>query len=177
MNIVHLGLIARLFPDARILLALRDPRDVCLSCYLQTFEMNPAMSQFLDLEDTARFYASVMGLWLHYKRTLRLNCLETRYEDVVDNLETAARRLLNFIGLGWDPAVLEFYEAARQRRVYTPSYQAVTQPVYRGSAGKWQHTQPNWLPRYRLLNPLCMNSVTDGVLAQDSGCSADTTRT
>ena len=153
LNIVHLGLIARLFPDARILVALRDPRDACLSCYMQTFEMNPAMSQFLDLEDTARFYASVMGLWLHYKGTLRLDCLETRYEDVVDNLETAARRLLEFIGLSWDPAVLEFYAAARQRRVYTPSYQAVTQPVYRGSAGKWQRYETQLAPMLSILEP------------------------
>ena len=153
LNIVHLGLIARLFPDARILLALRDPRDVCLSCYMQTFEMNPAMSQFLDLEDTARFYASVMGLWLHYKGTLTLDCLESRYEDVVDNVETAARRLLDFIRLSWDPAVLEFYEAARRRRVYTPSYQAVTQPVYRGSAGKWQRYATELAPVLPILEP------------------------
>jgi Flp pilus assembly protein TadD len=154
LNIVHLGLIARLFPEARVLVALRDPRDVCLSCYMQTFEMNPAMSQFLDLEDTVRFYNSVMGLWLRYRETLELTYLETRYEDIVDNLEQSARRLLTFLDLDWDPGVLNFYRAARQRRVYTPSYQAVTQPVYRHSAGKWKTFEQQLAPVLPLLDPL-----------------------
>jgi Flp pilus assembly protein TadD len=153
LNIVHLGLVARLFPDARILVALRDPRDVCLSCYMQTFEMNPAMAQFLDLQDTAGFYGSVMNLWLHYRRTLKLNCLETRYEDIVDDLETSSRRLLDFIGLDWNPAVLEFFAAARQRRVYTPSYHAVTQPVYRRSTGKWKAYATQLAPALPILEP------------------------
>jgi len=138
LNIVHLGLIARLFPEARILLALRDPRDVCLSCYMQTFEMNPAMAQFLSLEDTAQFYRTVMKLLLHYRDTLGIPMLTTRYEDIVDELETAARRMLDYLGLGWTPAVLEYHRAAQARRVYTPSYQAVTQPIYRGAKGKWK---------------------------------------
>ncbi len=153
LNIVHLGLIIRLFPDARILTALRDPRDVCLSCYMQTFEMNPAMAQFLDLEDTARFYTSVMDLWLHYRRTLELNYLETRYEDIVADLEKSARRLLDFIGLDWDPAVLEFFAAARRRRVYTPSYHAVTQPVYQRSVGKWKTYETELAPVLPILEP------------------------
>jgi tetratricopeptide (TPR) repeat protein len=154
LNIIHLGLIARLFPAARVLVALRDPRDVCLSCYLQSFEMNPAMSQFLDLEDTARFYNSVMNLWLNYRNKLELSYLETRYEDIVDNLEQSARRLLAFLDLDWDAGVLDFYKAARQRRVYTPSYQAVTQPVYRRSVGKWEAYQKQLAPVLPLLEPL-----------------------
>jgi Flp pilus assembly protein TadD len=138
LNIVHLGVIARLFPQAPILLALRDPRDVCLSCYMQTFEMNPAMAQFLDLEDTAKFYRTVMRLLLHYRDTLGITMLTTRYEDIVADLEGSARRMLEFLRLPWDPAVLEYHRSAQTRRVYTPSYQAVTQPIYQRASGKWK---------------------------------------
>jgi len=153
LNIVHLGLISRLFPAAKLLLALRDPRDVCLSCYLQTFEVNPAMAQFLTLEDTARFYQCVMGLYLHYRDTLGVELLVTRYEAIVDDLENAARRMLAFIGLAWDRDVLVYHEKAKSRRVYTPSYQAVTQPIYREARGKWRAYAAQLQPILSLLEP------------------------
>ena len=154
LNIVHLGLISRLFPQAKILLALRDPRDVCLSCYMQSFEMNPAMAQFLDLEDTAKFYQTVMGLLLHYRDTVGIDMLTTRYEDIVDDLEGTARRMLDYLGLEWDSAVLQYHHAAQTRRVYTPSYQAVTQPIYRRAKGKWKAYAAQLQPVLPLLDDL-----------------------
>jgi Flp pilus assembly protein TadD len=154
LNIVHLGLIAQLFPEGRILLALRDPRDVCLSCYLQSFEMNPAMAQFLSLDDTAAFYRTVMVLLRHYRDTLGINMLTTRYEDIVDDLEGAARRMLDYLGLAWNPAVLQYYRAAQTRRVYTPSYQAVTQPIYPGAKGKWKGYAAQLAPILPMLEEL-----------------------
>jgi Flp pilus assembly protein TadD len=154
LNIVHLGLIAQLFPEGRILLALRDPRDVCLSCYLQSFEMNPAMAQFLSLNDTAAFYRTVMNLLLHYRDTLGIGMLTTRYEDIVDDLEGAARRILDYLGLAWNPAVLQYYRAAQTRRVYTPSYQAVTRPIYPGAKGKWKGYAAQLAPILPMLEEL-----------------------
>ena len=154
LNIVHLGLIAQLFPEGRILLALRDPRDVCLSCYLQSFEMNPAMAQFLSLNDTAAFYRTVMNLLLHYRDTLGIGMLTTRYEDIVDDLEGAARRILDYLGLAWNPAVLQYYRAAQTRRVYTPSYQAVTRPIYPGAKGKWKGNAAQLAPILPMLEEL-----------------------
>ena len=139
LNIVHLGFIARVFPEARILVALRDPRDVCLSCFTQTFNLNQAMRQYLDINDTAKFYACVMGLWLHYRDVLNIHMLETRYEDIVDDLEVAAKRILEFIGVAWHDDVLSFYDSAKKRQVFTPSYQGVTQPIYRGAINKWRN--------------------------------------
>lgn len=139
LNIIHLGFIARVFPEARVLVALRDPRDVCLSCYTQTFNDNQAMRQFLDIDDTARFYACVMGLWLYYKKLLDIEVLETRYEDIVDNLELAAKRILAFIGVDWCDDVMNFHDSAKKRQVFTPSYQSVTQPIYRGAINKWKN--------------------------------------
>jgi len=80
-----------------------------------------------------------MNLWLHYKDILKFDFLETRYEDIVDDLEGSARRLLEFVDLDWDESVLQFYQSARSRQVHTPSYQGVTQPIYRGSIAKWKH--------------------------------------
>ncbi len=154
LNSIHLGLIARLFPDARILLVLRDPRDACLSCYMQTFEMNPAMAQFLGLEDTAKFYQTVMGLLLYYRDTLGIDMLTTRYEDIVDDLEGAARRMLAYLGLGWNPAVLQYHRSAQTRRLYTPSYQAVTQPIYRRAKSRWKTYAAQLQPVLPLLEPL-----------------------
>ncbi|MFQ5645103.1 MAG: sulfotransferase, partial [Thiogranum sp.] len=139
LNIIHLGFIARIFPEARILVALRDPRDVCLSCYMQTFQINPAMAQFLDLEDTGRFYSCVMGPWQHYRTIENLPALETRYEDIVDDLKGSAQRLLDFCNLEWNEKVLDFHARARQRFVRTPSYQAIARPVYHTSVGKWRN--------------------------------------
>ena len=139
LNIIHLGFIARVFPEARILVALRDPRDVCLSCFTQTFSYNQAMRQYLDIEDTAQFYSTIMTLWFHYKEVLDINVIETRYEDIVDDLEAAARRILKFVGVEWNAEVMNFYNSAKKRHVFTPSYQGVTQPIYRGAIGKWKN--------------------------------------
>ena len=153
LNIVHLGFIARIFPEARILVAMRDPRDVCLSCYMQAFRVNPAMAQFMDLEDTGRFYACVMGSWQYYRTIEGLSALETRYEDVVDDLEGSARQLLDFCDLEWSGKVLDFHNRAKHRFVRTPSYHAVASPVYRSSIGKWRNYADELHPLMKWIEP------------------------
>jgi hypothetical protein len=112
------------------------------------------MAQFLNLEDTAKFYRTVMGLLLYYRDTLGIDMLTTRYEDIVDDLEGAARRMLAYLGLGWDPAVLQYHRAAQTRRLYTPSYQAVTQPIYRRAKSRWKTYAAQLQPVLPLLEPL-----------------------
>ena len=92
LNTILLGLIYRLFPDAKIIFALRDPRDVVLSCFQQRFGMNAAMFQFLKLETTAAYYDQVMKLADLYRARLPLNLHIIRYEDLVGDMQ---RRLLN----------------------------------------------------------------------------------
>ncbi|HYN37822.1 MAG TPA: sulfotransferase, partial [Rhodospirillales bacterium] len=84
LNTIDAGLIHRLFPDARILLALRQPCDVVLSGFMQAMQPNAAMVLFDSLGSTARFYAAVMGLWRRYRQVLPLTVLSVRYEDLVD---------------------------------------------------------------------------------------------
>jgi tetratricopeptide (TPR) repeat protein len=153
LNIVDLGFIHRLFPDAKIIVALRDPRDVCLSCYMQSFDLNQAMVNFLDLGSTTRLYAAVMDLWHHYRALPGLDAFVYRYEDLIDDVETTARRLLEFLGEPWDPAVLSYHETARKQYANTPSYQNVTLPIYRKAIGRWRSYAEQLAPHLGVLRP------------------------
>ena len=138
LNIVDIALADALFPEARVLLALRDPRDACLSCFQQWFELNTAMVHLLDPDDTVRFYTQVMGGWLDARPHLRLPVLPVRYEDTTADLEAQARRMLEFLGLPWDPGVLAGHERVAGRAVSTPSYAAVSEPVHRRAVARWR---------------------------------------
>lgn len=138
LNIVHLGLIERLFPGAHVLVILRDPRDVCLSAFQQDFAPNEAMVHLSTLESTAAIYEKVMGLYLAQRSRLSVASMEVRYEDLVRELEESVRRILSFLGLPFDPAVLRYHEKAKNRHISTPSYEAVTEPVHTASIGRWK---------------------------------------
>ncbi len=138
LNLVDLGYANLLFPEARVLVALRDPRDVCLSCFMQRFRLDDSMINFCSLERTAETYAAVMGLWLAYRDSLTLAWREFRYEDLVEDFETVVRGLLAFVGLDWHEAVAGYREQAERRSVATPSYRQVTREIYRESVGRWR---------------------------------------
>jgi len=139
LNLVDLGLVRRLFPEARVIQVVRDPRDACLSCYMQSFQPNQAMVPFLDLARTARLCRQVMELADHYRSVLGLPWLVVRYEAVVGTPEDTARGLLSFLGLDWDGRVMRHHEAARTRYANTPSYQDVTSPLYKRAIGRWHN--------------------------------------
>jgi Flp pilus assembly protein TadD len=153
LNLIHLGMVRRVFPEAKVIVALRDPRDVCLSCFEQDFSINPGMVHCLDLRDTANLYAKTMSLWQSYERTLKLDALSYRYEDLVDDVEGTARTLFRFIGEPWDKSVLSFHEHAAKKQIRTPSYEAVTKPVYRSATGRWRNYATNMAPVLATLAP------------------------
>ncbi|MBT7951580.1 MAG: tetratricopeptide repeat protein [Gammaproteobacteria bacterium] len=147
LNIVHVGLICRLFPNSKIILALRHPADVCLSNFMQHYKINAAMKNFFTLEDTATLYDSVMGLWQKYVDLLPLNYLEFKYELLVDNAEQEVKHLLNFLGAEWDPSLLDYTNHAKKRgAINTPSYSQVTQPIYQNAKYRWQRYEKDLLP-------------------------------
>jgi tetratricopeptide (TPR) repeat protein len=139
MNIAHLGLINCLFPEARVVVALRDPRDVCLSCFMQRFSLSGATVNFLDLDKTVETYRDVMGLWLHYRDVIGLPWMELRYESVVKDLEGQLRSLTAFIGVAWHDDVFSFRQSPGQPAATTPSYRQVTRDIYGTSVGRWRH--------------------------------------
>ncbi|MBL8532068.1 MAG: sulfotransferase [Hyphomonadaceae bacterium] len=152
LNIIFLPLIARVFPGAKIIVALRDPRDVILSCYQQRFGMNPAMAQLLELETAARYYDAVMGHYLSCRERLGLALHEVRYEDVVADLEGAARKLAQFLSLRFEPAMLDFTATAKKRDIGTPSARQVIEPLYTRSIGRWRGYAQHLAPALPVLN-------------------------
>jgi tetratricopeptide (TPR) repeat protein len=138
----------RIFPEARLLVALRDPRDVVLSCFmLPHYPLQTGNVTFLELESTVRTYTRIMGIWQTLKPLIKNPYLEVRYEDMVADLESVARKTLDFLGVPWDAHVLDFHEHARQKRVSSPTYADVTQPVYKRAQGRWRKYE-NYLAPY-----------------------------
>jgi len=139
LNTLRGPLIARLFPEAPIIFALRHPCDAVLSCFMQNFHVNKAMASFLTLENSARFYDAAMSYWMQCRERLPLNVHEVRYEDLVDDREAALRGVVAFLGLPWEDAVLQHENTALSRGyIRTPSYAQVTEGIYRRASGRWE---------------------------------------
>ncbi len=133
---VRLPLIARLFPQARVVLMRRDPRDVVLSCFRTNFAPNAAVLEFTSLERTARHYAATMQLIDHSLDTLPLTVHETRYEALVADFDRVSRDLCAFLDIPWIPALRDFADTAARRGVSTASVTQVRKGLYNGS-GQW----------------------------------------
>ena len=145
--------VARIFPEARFLVAIRDPRDVCLSCFMQPLPLNPVSSAYLSLETTVAQYTSVMGFWRTILPRLRNVWMEIRYEDSVASLETVSRRVLAFLEVPWNEEVLRFHEHARSQPLRSPSYADVTKPIFKTAVGRWRNYQKYLEPWLTKLDP------------------------
>ena len=111
----------RIFPETKFIIALRDPRDVVLSRFMIPQPLVPQTTPFLSLEGTVEEYAVLMNIWQTIAPLLPNPHLEVRYEDMVDDLESVARKTLEFLGVPWDARVLGFDEHARQKMVRSPT--------------------------------------------------------
>jgi tetratricopeptide (TPR) repeat protein len=136
---LFIPVMVRLFPECKLLIALRDPRDVVLSCYLRYLPLNPVSVSFLTVERTAKRYTLDMLAWLKYRAQLVTPWAEFRYEDTVADLPAAARKALDLLGLPWDDRVLAYRERLRLKPVLSPTYEAVTKPVYATAIGRWRN--------------------------------------
>jgi Flp pilus assembly protein TadD len=153
LNTLFLPMLMRLFPAARCIFALRDPRDVVLSCFMQTFTLNEAMRHFLTLEETADLYAAVMGVGRRTCAEVPERIHQVRYEGLVGDTAGEARRLLTFLGLPWEPAVLDFQATAKRRRINTPSYHQVARPIYGDARERWRRYAKELEPAMKKLEP------------------------
>jgi thioredoxin-like negative regulator of GroEL len=143
----------RLFPEARLLIALRDPRDVVLSCFMQYLPLNNNSVCYLTLERAARRYAHDMGNWRRLREIIGSPWLEVRYEDCVADLEKQARRALGFLELPWDPEVLQYRERLKAKAVSSPTYEAVSKPLYTSAIGRWRNYEKYFGPSLEILRP------------------------
>jgi tetratricopeptide (TPR) repeat protein len=154
LQIMDLALICKVFPNTKIIYAMRHPCDSVLSCFMQSFSLNHAMAHFTSLEESAQFYAEVMNLFLHYKKVLPLPMHEYRYERMVEDFEGETRAVLDFLGLEWSGDINRYAEKAREKgRISTPSYSQVVQPIYKTSRGRWQKYRKYMEPVLPILEP------------------------
>jgi tetratricopeptide (TPR) repeat protein len=132
-NFRYAGLIHLALPNARIIHACRDPIDTCLSCFSILFVGDQPYTY--NLEELGRYYAGYRTLMEHWRKVLPPGVmLDVQYEDMVDDVETQARRIVAHCGLEWEDSCLAFHET--QRPVQTASAFQVRQPIYRGSVGR-----------------------------------------
>jgi tetratricopeptide (TPR) repeat protein len=135
LNFHYIGLIHLALPHARIIHTRRDPIDTCLSCFSTLFTANQPFSY--DLAELGRYYRAYEALMQHWRNVLPNGVmLEVQYEQVVDDLEGQARRLVAHCGLDWDDACLAFHKT--QRPVWTASVTQVRQPIYKSAVGRWR---------------------------------------
>lgn len=145
LNMLRLPLIARLFPHAKIVLALRDPRDVVLSNYMQMFRAPGYVAMCATLESTARGYDRAFAFWQHHAELFQPDLLSVRHEDLVEDAQAHARRLCEFLQIDWAERMVAFHEHAAERGyIRTPSYHQVVEPMNRKGVGRWQRYQ-SWL--------------------------------
>lgn len=142
-NLFQLGVIATLFPGARVIFCRRDPRDLCLSCYFQKFAAGQLLFSY-DLADCAKRLIETERLAAHWARVLPLRRHEIRYEDIIADLEGESRRFIDFLGLAWEPGCLDFHRT--KRVVATASAWQVRQPLYDRSIGRWRNYRRHLKP-------------------------------
>ncbi len=154
LNTVYLPLALRLFPRAKVILSVRHPCDCCLSCFMQPIRLNPAMASFTSIDGATALYVRVMAIWQRVAAELTPDCVQVRYEDLIGDVEGTARRVLEFLELEWDEAVLDHTGHARTRGVIrTPSFRQVSEPIYTRSRGRWESYRPQMEPYLERLRP------------------------
>ena len=153
LNMVHLPFIRRVFPDAKIIVALRDPRDCCLSTLMQRFKPDEAMVHFHHLASSANIYSQVMRIWLHARHWPGLQHFTLRYESLVTEPESLLRALCQFLELDWEPALLNHQRSAHGKRISTPSHQDVATPIFTRAVRRWEGYQSEMAPILPILQP------------------------
>ncbi|MFW5969689.1 MAG: tetratricopeptide repeat-containing sulfotransferase family protein [Halofilum sp. (in: g-proteobacteria)] len=145
----HLDVLPKVFPDARVIIALRHPYDAALSSYMQDFRLNPATVHFLDIGSTATLCARLLTMMRLFEEACPGQAIRVRYEDLVTDFQGEITRVLEGIGLGWHDDVAGYAARANATgMVTTPSYEQVTKGLYRSSIGRWRRYAA-WLDPFR----------------------------
>jgi tetratricopeptide (TPR) repeat protein len=153
LNTLKLPLIARLFPDAKILFACRDPRDIVLSCFRHRFKMNAPIYELLSIESAARYYDAVMRLVICLNGVLTLDTCLVRHEDLVTEFAREMKRICTFLGLDWVPAMGAFAVRTKDRAVLTPSTAQLVRGLNTEGLGQWRRYRPQLAPVLPMLEP------------------------
>jgi len=140
LNLVKIKKINEIFPQAKFIVSIRHPLDCILSCYMQNFQLNSSMINFLDLERTAIVYDKVMYIWKQNQNELKKISHIIKYENLIQNFNTEIEKLLIFLSLKNENIENNYRnEVLKRERVRTPSYNQITQPIYKSSINKWHN--------------------------------------
>ena len=154
LSMIRIPLIHRLFPDAKIILAMRHPCDVVLSCFMQNFKPTEAMASFLDLPNAARTYDRIFQYWESCRAVFPVEVQMLRYEAMVADAGAAVRPLFDFLGLDWEEGALDHQKTAAARGyIRTPSYAQVMEPIYASASGRWKRYEPQMREILPILQP------------------------
>ncbi|MFL6591596.1 MAG: sulfotransferase [Luteimonas sp.] len=155
LNLLRLPMIHRLFPNAKIILALRHPCDVILSCYMQNFRSPAFMLLCSSLPRLGRSYSNSMQSWIHHQELLGPDVLTLRYEDTVSDFPAQVDRIADFLDIEERRHLEDFSaHAARKGYISTPSYSQVIEPVNTKAVGRW-HAYKQWFePVLPILQPV-----------------------
>ena len=147
-NFLHIGLIRLILPNAKIIDARRAPMACCFSGFKQLFAEGQDFSY--NLEDIGRYYQVYLKLMAHWDQVLPGFVLTVNHEDVVEDLETQVRRMLDFCGLEFEHSCLDFHKT--KRTIKTPSSEQVRQPIYKSATEQWRHFEQHLTPLKKVLN-------------------------
>lgn len=139
-NLMYLGLIHALFPQARVIHCVRNPLDTCLSCFFQRFHRSNSLAYTFSLEGLAYTWRQQERLMAHWKFVLPFPIMDVAYEDLVNDFDSTTETLLEFCGLGWCDDVRTFHQSALDCR--TASYAQVRKPIYKSSLNRWRNYEP-----------------------------------
>lgn len=143
----------RMLPKTKVLYALRDPRDILISCYFCWMPMNIVSVHFQKLSDTAGRVSQELLWWKQIRSVLPSErWCETRYEEVVVDWEREAKRLLEWLDLPWEDGLKDYRSHLQSRGVSSPTYEAVNQPVYQGAVGRWKNYEKQLEPYLEKMN-------------------------
>jgi tetratricopeptide (TPR) repeat protein len=153
LNTLKLPLIARLFPDAKILFACRDPRDIVLSCFRHRFKMSAPIYELLSIDGAARYYDAVMQLLVRLTSVLTLEPCLVRHEDLVTEFAREMKRICTYLGLQWAPEMGDFALRTKNRAVLTPSTAQLVRGLSTEGLGQWRRYRTQLAPVQTLLEP------------------------
>ncbi len=172
-NFENIGLIKFLFPQAKIISVRRDPRDIAISNYFLQYQAAfSGMGFAYDLPDIGEQLADHNMIMHHWHQLFPGEILEINYEDVVDDVEAAARKMLDYIGVKWQPEVLAFNKL--ERPVKTASLWQVRQPIYKTSKARWEHYQAHLGPLIKGTNAkIEPDPITDMARLPEAGLFVD----
>jgi len=149
-NFRHIGLIHLILPNAKIIDARRHPMACCFSGFKQLFAEGQGFTY--GQEEVGHYYKGYVELMAHWDKVLPGKILRVQHEDVVEDLETQVRRMLDFCGLPFEQACLDYYKT--DRAVKTPSSEQVRQPIYKSGLEQWRNFEPYLKPLKSALAPL-----------------------